>query len=54
MGWEKWVGEQGETIGIERFGASAPYKVLYEQFGLTTDHVVEAAYAVIERESEKE
>ena len=54
MGWEKWVGEQGETIGIERFGASAPYKVLYEQFGLTIDHVVEAAYAVIDRISEKE
>jgi len=54
MGWEKWVGEQGEFIGMERFGASAPYKVLYEQFGLTTDHVVETAYAVIERVSEKE
>ena len=54
MGWEKWVGEYGEIIGIKRFGASAPYKVIYDQFGLTPGHVVEAAIAAIERVSEKE
>lgn len=41
MGWEKWVGDRGEVLAVNRFGASAPYKVLYEQFGLTKDRVVE-------------
>jgi transketolase len=37
QGWHEWVGEAGECVAIEHFGASAPYTVLYEQFGLTTD-----------------
>lgn len=38
MGWERWVGNdrsQGRVLGLDRFGASAPYPALYEQFGLT-------------------
>ncbi len=40
QGWERWVGGLGDCISIERFGASAPYKVLYEHFGLTADNVI--------------
>ena len=36
MSWYKWVAGNGEVIGIERFGASAPYEKIYEGFGLTT------------------
>lgn len=43
LGWERWVGERGIVIGIERFGASAPYQELYRQFGLTPEAVVRAA-----------
>ncbi len=43
MGWHKYVGSQGDTIGIDRFGASAPYKTIYERFGLTVEAVVERA-----------
>jgi transketolase len=40
QGWEKWVGDQGDCVSIERFGASAPYKVIFENFGLTIDNVI--------------
>ncbi len=43
MGWERWVGTQGAVIGVETFGASAPYKTLYEKFGLTVENVVQTA-----------
>jgi transketolase len=40
QGWERWVGGKGDCISIERFGASAPYKVIFEHFGLTVDNVI--------------
>ncbi len=43
QGWERWVGGLGDCLSIERFGASAPYKVIYEHFGLTADNVIERA-----------
>ena len=43
LGWERWVGENGASVGIDHFGASAPYEVLYEQFGITADRVAAAA-----------
>jgi transketolase len=43
LGWERYVGTDGVAIGISRFGASAPAERLYEEFGLTALHVVEAA-----------
>jgi transketolase len=54
MGWEKWVGDQGEIIGIESFGASAPYKVLFEKFNLTAEHIVAAANVAMEQVREKD
>ncbi len=45
--WYRWVGDNGEIIGIDHFGASAPYKVLYEEFGITSEKVTEAAKRVI-------
>jgi transketolase len=52
MGWREVVGEAGETIGIDHFGASAAGPVLYEQFGFTPDRVVAAAHAALERVGE--
>ncbi len=43
LGWEKYVGTQGDVMGIETFGASAPYKVLMEKFGFTVENVVNRA-----------
>jgi transketolase len=49
FGWHRWVGEQGETIGMNRFGASAPASVLYKQFGFTPERVKEVGKAVVKR-----
>jgi transketolase len=47
FGWERWVGDAGEVIGIDRFGASAPADTLFEQFGFTADHVYARAHALL-------
>jgi transketolase len=49
QGWEQWVGPHGSVIGLERFGASAPYKIIYEHLGFTTDNVVLRALAAIDK-----
>lgn len=43
MGWEKYVGDEGEIIGIRTFGASAPYQILMKEYGFTVDNVVSKA-----------
>jgi transketolase len=43
MGWDRWVGPGGAMVGIDHFGASAPWSTLYEKFGITAAAVVEAA-----------
>ncbi|HUH66398.1 MAG TPA: transketolase [Syntrophales bacterium] len=47
LGWEHYVGLQGAIVGMDTFGASAPYKVLYEKFGITAERVVAAARSLI-------
>mgnify|MGYP001552060951 CR=1 FL=1 len=45
LGWRDFVGDAGECLSIEHFGASAPAATLFEQFGFTPDRVVAAAHA---------
>ena len=45
FGWNRYVGEKGVAIGLDGFGASAPYRDLYEHFGITAEAVAEAARA---------
>jgi transketolase len=52
MSWRDLVGECGESVSIEHYGASAPYQVLFEQFGFTPDRVVAAARASLSRAGE--
>jgi transketolase len=49
MGWERWVGDGGSIIGIDHFGASAPYEEIYQNFGLTREHVAEEAERLLSR-----
>jgi len=48
-GWERWVGDRGVSIGIDRFGASAPSPRIYEELGLTPERVAAEAAALLER-----
>ncbi len=47
LGWQKYLGADGQFIGLADFGASAPFEELYEKFGLTCDHVVATATAML-------
>ena len=50
QGWHQYVGDRGEIISMNRFGASAPSKILYEKFGFTADRMVEKALAMLGRD----
>jgi len=41
--WYRWIGDHGAVLGIERFGASAPYQRIYQELGLTVENVVRQA-----------
>jgi len=47
QGWHRYVGPAGDVVSIERFGASAPYKVLWEKFGFTAENVTARALALL-------
>ncbi len=47
MSWYRYVGLDGDVVGIERFGASAPYQTLMEQYGLTVENVTARALALV-------
>jgi transketolase len=49
LGWEHYVGLEGAVVGIDRFGASAPYKTIYEKFGITAEAVAAAARRLLGR-----
>jgi transketolase len=43
LGWRQFVGDAGQSVSLEHFGASADYKKLYQEFGITAEHVASAA-----------
>ncbi|MCO5603398.1 hypothetical protein L7F22_057548 [Adiantum nelumboides] len=47
FGWQKYVGVKGKSVGLDRFGASAPAGILYKEFGFTVDNVVAMAKQVM-------
>jgi transketolase len=47
QGWERYVGDKGVVLAINRFGASAPYKEVYKLVGLTVENVVAAAHKAL-------
>jgi transketolase len=52
MSWDRILGEAGEAVSIEHYGASAPAKILFEQFGFTADNVVAKANAALAKVGE--
>ena len=47
QGWEKYLGSYGVFVGMSSFGASAPYELLYEHFGITVENVLKVAKKLI-------
>ncbi len=48
LGWRQYIGDRGTAIGVDRFGASAPYLQIYEALGLTPGHVAEAVNSLLD------
>jgi transketolase len=53
QGWHKWIGDKGELITLNHYGASAPAPKLMEAFGFTVGHVVEKALSVIQKSQQQ-
>ena len=49
LGWERWVGDAGDMVAIDRFGASAPGNEVLERLGFTAERIAERAAALLER-----
>jgi transketolase len=49
LGWQRWVGDSGVVLGIDRFGASAPGAVNFERYGMTREALVAAVRTALER-----
>jgi transketolase len=47
QGWDRWVGNDAAFVTMNQFGASAPYEVLYEKFGITVERVVAEAQRLL-------
>lgn len=43
QGWERYIGDSGKMIGVNQYGASAPYKKIFEEYGLTTQNILHTA-----------
>ncbi|HEY71530.1 MAG TPA: transketolase [Anaerolineae bacterium] len=54
QGWERWVGEAGAVIGLQRYGVSAPYEEAYEHLGLTAEKITSTAQQVLARVKEEQ
>jgi transketolase len=51
FGWDRYLGVKGTFIGLDHFGASAPYKELYKAFGITAEAAVQAALALLNKKA---
>lgn len=47
LGWERYLGSEGIAIGLDRYGASAPYQIIYEKLGLTPQAMADAALSLL-------
>ena len=48
QGWERWIGQAGRIISVEKFGVSAPYQAIYQNYGLTVEHIEETGLAILD------
>ncbi|MEJ2493923.1 MAG: transketolase [Ignavibacteriaceae bacterium] len=49
LGWKRYVGDLGEVISIEKFGASAPYTTIFENYGFTPENIINTAKKVLNK-----
>ncbi len=49
LGWERWVGQEGEVVGLDRFGASAPNTDVYKHLDFTPDYIAQRGRELLDR-----
>jgi len=49
QGWDKYVGNYGESISIDKYGASAPYKILFENYGFSVENIVKTSERLLKK-----
>jgi len=49
QGWDKYVGDYGESISIDKFGASAPYKILFENYGFSVENIIKTSQQLLNK-----
>jgi len=49
QGWDKYVGDYGESISIDKFGASAPYKILFENYGFSVENIIKTSQQLLKK-----
>lgn len=49
FGWHEWVGDKGDILAIDKFGASAPYEEIYKHYGLTVNNIVKRVQKLLEK-----
>jgi len=54
LGWERWVGQTGDVIGMLRFGASAPYMDIYKHLNFTPEYVAQRARDLLARRGQRD
>ena len=54
LGWERWVGLQGDVVGVNRFGASAPYTDVYTHLNFTPEYVADRARELLKRGAQRD
>ncbi len=50
LGWHRFIGDEGAFVGLDHFGASAPYKTLYQKFSITSDEVIRRALDILKKQ----
>ena len=49
QGWDKYVGDYGESISVDKFGASAPFKIIFENYGFSVKNIIKTAEKVFQK-----
>ena len=49
LGWTLWIGSEGTAVGLDHFGASAPWQVLFREYGITSERTVDEARRLLSR-----
>jgi transketolase len=49
QGWDKYVGDYGVSISIDRFGASAPYEILFENYGFSVENIIKTSQQLLNK-----